>query len=103
MPTGRSLFSLVVANNFIYAIGGQNKETTLATVDRYDVKTNVWAAVRPMLYPRAAAAAVVFKNHIYVIGGTTQWNACETASVERFNLETETWTAVRRNRNQKIA
>lgn len=103
MPTGRSLFSLVVANNFIYAIGGQHKETTLATVDRYDVKTNVWAAVRPMLYPRAAAAAVVFKNHIYVIGGTTQWNACETASVERFNLETETWTAVRRNRNQKIA
>lgn len=101
MSTGRSLLSLVVAGNFVHAIGGQCEETTLATVERYNVETNVWAPVRCMAFPRAAAATCILHNNIYVIGGNTQSNSCETASVERFNLQTEKWTTVRTNQTRK--
>lgn len=101
MSTGRSLLSLVVAENFIYAIGGQCEQTTLATVERYNIKTNVWAAVRSMAFPRAAAAATILNNNIYVIGGSTQCNSCETATVERLNFQTERWTTVRTSQTKE--
>lgn len=96
MLSGRSLFSLVVADGFIYAIGGNGAdEIPLASVERYDVRNNAWNAVRPMLTPRSAAAVALLNGDIVVIGGHTANNIdCDT--VEKF--DGHKWTTVINNK-----
>lgn len=99
MPTGRSLLALVASHEHIYAIGGLANLITVATVERYNPRTNVWTEVSSMSLPRAAAAAAVLNQYIYVVGGTTKCNSGDTASVERFDQETGKWATVRSSRS----
>lgn len=89
----RSLFSMIVAHGFVYAIGGYNGET-ISAVERYDASANIWMAVEPMNTPRMAATAAQLHGDIYVMGGSTKGNTCETATVEKFCKETEKWIFV---------
>lgn len=93
MAEKRSLFALVNDNNNVYALGGMN-ETVLATVEMYDTKKDEWTQISSMIKPRAALAAAVLKGYIYVMGGGTQINTCETDTVERFDIENGTWSMV---------
>lgn len=93
MISQRSLFSLIAAHGFIYAIGGNNGKS-LSTVERYDASANLWIAVESMIKPRVAAAAAALNGNIFVMGGSTEINSCETASVEKFSGETEKWTLI---------
>ena len=53
MPIARSAFALVCVGDFIYAIGGTTPaESATATVDRYEIATDVWDARRR--YSRSA-------------------------------------------------
>lgn len=46
MPVARSDFALVCVGDFIYAIGGNTPgESATATVDRYEIATDVWDSV----------------------------------------------------------
>lgn len=102
MLTGRSLLSLVVADKFLYAIGGlvklsggSNNIKPTQIVEKYDCSANLWTSVSKMITPRSAMAATFFKNYIYVMGGATKLNASETATVERFDVQTEEWSMVK--------
>lgn len=99
MLTERCLFALVAADGFLYAIGGRNEETPLASAEKYNAVRDVWVTVRPMSMPRVAAAATALNHRIFVIGGATENNCCETASVECFDCKTETWTKVEKDFN----
>lgn len=77
--------SSIASHEYIYAIGGLANQITLATVERYNPKTNVWTEVSSMSLPRAAAAAAALNQYIYVVGGTTKCNPGDTAGVERFD------------------
>lgn len=79
----------------MYAIGGQCEGAVLASVERYDVTENVWVEIEGLCLQRAAAAAAILNEHIYVIGGSTQCNSSETATVERMHLATEKWMTVK--------
>lgn len=94
MSTGRSLLTLVVAHDYIYAIGGIVNDTVLSSVERYDPATDFWTAVEPMSIARSAAAAAALNDHIFVMGGATKINTCDTATVERFDRKTGSWTMV---------
>lgn len=91
MSTQRSSFALIATSHHIYAIGGQSENETLASVERYDITSDVWTDVERMSVQRVAAAAAVFNNFIYVVGGSTGRNSLVTASVERMNLATGKW------------
>lgn len=100
MSTGRSLLSLVAADNNVHAIGGlvssETGPTPSSLVEKYNGRTGKWTPMKNMNMPRSAMAAGVLQNGIFVMGGATELNSKETASVERFDLETEEWTMARR-------
>lgn len=69
----------------LYAIGGQADKRSLDLVERFDPDANTWEAVSSLIAPRSSAGVAVHRNYIYIIGGATQYNTMETASVERFD------------------
>ncbi|HOZ39029.1 MAG TPA: S8 family serine peptidase, partial [Anaerolineaceae bacterium] len=86
MPTSRSQFGVVAANNGkIYAIGGINN---VNSVEEYDPQTDTWTTKAPMptgRYDLGVAAAA--NGKIYAIGGQNAGNA-----VEEYDPQTDTWT-----------
>lgn len=101
MKSKRSFVALIANKKHIYAIGGQLENETLACVECYDVDADVWIEVEAMSIQRAAAAVAVSKHYIYVVGGSTQCNSMETATVERMHLVTEKWTKVKETSQKK--
>lgn len=101
MTTKRVQFSMVVADRFIYALGGKLGNQCLNAVDVYDPVNNHWRSGHPMTMPRAYAGVVLYKECIYAIGGETD-GIFDTPTVERYdgnewkmvNVETK----VRKNR-----
>lgn len=72
---------------------GYNSEEGDGTEDSvqcYDPRTDSWKEITPMLMPRSGAAACVFDEKLYVIGG---WHVSEenTDKVECFDPRTNTW------------
>lgn len=94
MNTKRSHFAIVVNEGRIYAIGGKLGNRRSNTVQYYDPIEDEWYSVHAMNTPREFPSAVMFKKHLYVIGGSIESNV-GTASVERYDGK---WKMVNRNR-----
>ena len=74
MPTVRSGTVAAVLNNKIYVIGGglklpDGRFQFFRTVEIYNPEKDIWTSGPDMLMPHDYPAAVVYNNHIYVIGG----------------------------------
>lgn len=94
IPTARSLLATVTGlDGRIYAIGGENANGRLDTVEVYDPNTNTWAKAAPMPTARNHLAASVGPNGlIYAIGGVSK----SPGIVESYNPSTNKWTTVAR-------
>lgn len=70
MNSARSGVSLVSFHNTLYAIGGFNGYTRLASGEKYtpDVSDG-WTSISDMLTPRSNFATVILDDYIFVIGG----------------------------------
>jgi len=62
MSERRAYFYACAMNKFIYAFGGKNKEGDLCTVEKYDLESNAWTFVRPMVNTCYAHAGCVSDN-----------------------------------------
>ncbi len=67
MPTARTP-SLAALNGKIYAIGGQTISGATAVNEVYDVATNTWTTVKPMLEADSGFATSVYEDKIYCFG-----------------------------------
>jgi N-acetylneuraminic acid mutarotase len=92
MPTGRFLLGAVAVNGIIYAIGGHNATSTLATVEAFDPATNTWSTKAPMNTARYGMYVGVVNGKIYVAGGSDINSLTATASVESYDPATNTWS-----------
>nr|XP_006821508.1 PREDICTED: ring canal kelch protein-like [Saccoglossus kowalevskii] len=54
----------------LYVIGGECEETILDTVMCYNPRTDIWSNAANMILPRCSAGVAVFKQELYVVGGT---------------------------------
>ncbi|WP_148043563.1 T9SS C-terminal target domain-containing protein [Chryseobacterium sp. G0240] len=68
MPAGISGHSLAVSGNKIFIAGGYNNQTFLAY---FDTTTNKLHQLSSNMIPRRHAAAEVYNNKLYIIGGST--------------------------------
>jgi hypothetical protein len=68
MPAGISGHSLAVSGNKIFIVGGYNNQTFLAY---FDTTTNKVHQLSSNMIPRRHAAAEVYNNKLYIIGGST--------------------------------
>ena len=82
-------------NGSIFVFGGSttfDDSGIQATSYRYDIASNSWSTVGPMLVgTRDSAVARDADGLVYITGGMTSTGA--TAAVQQYNPTTNTWTA----------
>jgi len=100
MPTPRWRLRLVAAGGYLYAIGGQAPDgRALATVERYDPRTNRWSAVRSMREGRAVPGVTVVADGqrllVVVVGGVQfEPSPHPLRTSEVYDVQTNSWYAV---------
>lgn len=98
MTQGRAGLATAVVGNAIYAIGGRVgtggpcSGGPLASVERYDIDTDTWTHVAPLLSPRSDLAAAVVGGRIYVFGGCSGFGGFLN-TVDVYDPVTNTWSA----------
>ncbi len=72
-------YQLAAFGNYIYAFGGfaysavhKPKWKSLTSIDRYDIKLNVWETIGHLASPRSSNVAVTIDDKVYLAGG---WNS----------------------------
>ena len=92
MRERRNYLSLAVHAGNIYAIGGNNHNTRLKSVEMFDISRNQWSMVRDMNRVRSDAGAATLQGSIYVVGGFDGVAATSTAEV--FSPRSGRWTMI---------
>lgn len=102
LPTGRAGLAAAVVGNAIYAIGGRFATggpcsgfgaAVTDIVERYDIATDTWSAVAPLLSPRSDLAAATVGGKIYVFGGCLGQGHI-LVDVDVYDPVTDTWSNV---------
>ncbi|HTN42504.1 MAG TPA: kelch repeat-containing protein [Nitrospiria bacterium] len=95
MPTARSGLAVGVVNvnghDILYAIGGSDGVSTLATVEAYDPVANSWTPRASMSTGRYGLGVGVVNGRIYAVGGVIA--PSPPAPVEEYNPGTDTWVS----------
>lgn len=92
MSTKRARVGVAVVDREIYAVGGYDGSTDLATVERYSPQENQWRPVTPMGTRRSCLGVAVVNDLIYAVGGYD--GASCLSSMERYDTLTGKWTSV---------
>ena len=89
MQLGRYGLSSAGHGNSVYAIGGLTGLEYLNSIEVADIQENgelsSWRFTTPLSEPRATFSAVVYKDWIYIIGGTNQDRYLNTIEYASFN------------------
>jgi N-acetylneuraminic acid mutarotase len=91
LPVALSRFALVVAGDYIYIIGGCNRNllSTSMNTDIYRCQINAvggfnglskWTSVGTITNPMTDASVVIVNNYVYIIGGCTTTTSSFTTS-----------------------
>ena len=98
---GEQAYGETTHGDFFYVIGGRSGACAggvCDNVERYHVARNTWETLTPMPTPRAAAAAAVRGDAIYVIGGREGGDGpCGADAldvVERYDIHSDSWSTV---------
>jgi hypothetical protein len=90
---GRNLFTGLVANGYVYVIGGANDAGELSSVERGSVGgdgslgTFTPISIGALLVPRISPANVVIGSALYVIGGRN--NSATVTTMERATINAD--------------
>ena len=86
----------VACKDCIYAIGGRsgdNPQSQLKTVEKYDATLNRWSLVEEMKFYRVGHFACVLNGKIFVIGGRDA-DGTIVREIEVYDPNTNTWSVV---------
>ena len=72
--------SMIAFDDKIYVVGGENTDT----VERYDIKTNTWELLNPMLSCRSYPNLSIYEGFLYAFFGLNKDGYAK--SIERLNL-----------------
>jgi N-acetylneuraminic acid mutarotase len=91
----RFAFDLILADGYIYALGGRqllDQEPTVTNrCERFDVNTKKWTKIASMNFSRSSHMTVVFGGRIYVAGGH-YYQSTSLTSIESYDAIADEWT-----------
>ncbi|KFF08727.1 hypothetical protein IX38_04655 [Chryseobacterium luteum] len=100
MPAGISGHALAVSGNKIFIVGGFNNQTFLAY---FDTTTNKLHQLSSNMIPRRHAAAEVYNNKLYIIGGsTTSLTSSAIKSIQVADINEDILSANENNEDQVL-
>lgn len=76
----------------LYAVGGQDNDSSLREVEFFDPHTNRWSQCTSMIKSRANVAVVACNQFLYAIGGYEFSTVHD--NVERYDLRCNQWTLI---------
>ncbi len=89
LTTGRYGLSAITHGTHVYAIGGINNLVYLDSIEKTSIAADgvlqPWQATTPLPATRADAGVVVYKDWVYLFGGTNASGYYNTASYATFN------------------
>jgi N-acetylneuraminic acid mutarotase len=94
MPAPRAWLATAVADNVLYAVGGDNTDISqyeLGALEAYDPRTDSWTAKAPLPTVRAALAAAAIGGVLYAIGGQNA-SSPYLSTLEAYNPKTNSWS-----------
>jgi hypothetical protein len=107
MRTKRQLFGTCCVGTNIYVIGGQStlkgRRSPINLVEKYDILTNTWTEMAPMLHPRINHSVACVGTKIYVMGGGDIIERGNSAFIEVYNTVDDTWTHLEESMPEKTA
>ncbi|KAK2502250.1 hypothetical protein MC885_020794 [Smutsia gigantea] len=92
MSTRRRYVRVAMLDGHLYAVGGYDSSSHLATVEKYEPQVNAWTPVASMLSRRSSAGVAVLEGALYVAGGNDGTSCLN--SVERYNPKASAWESV---------
>lgn len=88
MPTARKWLAAAAPEGRLFALGGSNEHSALATVEVFDPAVGTWETKPPMPTARSGLASAGLAGHIYALGGCLDATGTRpVAIVERFTPE----------------
>ncbi|XP_039104368.1 kelch-like protein 17 isoform X2 [Hyaena hyaena] len=92
MSTRRRYVRVAMLDGNLYAVGGYDSSSHLATVEKYEPQVNTWTPVASMLSRRSSAGVAVLEGALYVAGGNDGTSCLN--SVERYSPKAGAWESV---------
>ncbi|KAG7273832.1 hypothetical protein CRUP_011124 [Coryphaenoides rupestris] len=92
MSTRRARVGVAAIGNRLYAVGGYDGTSDLATVESYDPITNTWQPEVSMGTRRSCLGVAVLHGLLYAAGGYDGASCLNSA--ERYDPLTSTWTSI---------
>ncbi|KAF5920301.1 hypothetical protein HPG69_007607 [Diceros bicornis minor] len=92
MSTRRRYVRVAMLDGNLYAVGGYDSSSHLATVEKYEPQVNAWTPVASMLSRRSSAGVAVLEGALYVAGGNDGTSCLN--SVERYSPKAGAWESV---------
>jgi len=90
----RSDHSLIYNKGYIYAVGAFVEGKISNSVERYDVKNNVWEERDFMNVPRAGVGLCVFNsNYLFAFGGRNEYNT-HLNVIESYDIAKDIWREI---------
>ena len=94
MKFEREDHSSTVHGDFIYSIGGLDANTRLASVERYNIKSNKWESFPSLKSVRSSHSSVTCGDSIFCIGGYLSDDSI-TNTVEKYDVKrSKEWHSV---------
>ncbi len=88
----RAAFAIANVGDLIYVVGGENQESVVNSVERYDPRFGTWTDLSRKPTPVADVHAVVLGGKLYVPGGRRSKDPRDISKVfEQYDPRTETW------------
>lgn len=92
MHSKRLGVGVAVVNRLLYAIGGFDGHSRLASIECYHPENNAWSILPPMKTGRSGAGVAALNQYIYVVGGFD--GRFQVSSCERYDTEQQIWDSV---------
>lgn len=92
MHSKRLGVGVAVVNRLLYAIGGFDGHSRLASIECYHPENNAWSILPPMKTGRSGAGVAALNQYIYVVGGFD--GRFQVSTCERYDTEQQVWDSV---------
>jgi serine/threonine protein kinase/N-acetylneuraminic acid mutarotase len=92
IPTPRQMLAGASDGRLMYAVGGTNGDSDLATVEAYDPAANTWTSLAALPQPRSDLGVAIADGRLVAVGGLSAGQVLK--SVAMLDLATKTWAAL---------
>jgi serine/threonine-protein kinase PknK len=92
IPTPRQMLGGASDGKLVYALGGTNGNSDLATVEAYDPAANTWVSLPALAQPRSDLGVAIADQRLVAVGGLAAGQVLKSVAV--LDLTTKTWATL---------